>query len=413
MARSAPTPELLAQVDALGPATADPNIDVEAESRESPDFRFLRFLRRYRNWLLVGLVLVALDAACTLAGPILVRYGIDNGVAATPQNADAIWAAAGVFLVIVLIDWYLMWAEARVMGRASERMLHALRVKVFAHLQRLGVDYYEHEMAGRIMTRMTTDIDALSQLLQNGLVNALVNLVTFVGVGVALVFMDPTLALITAAILPPLVIATLWFRSASTRAYGIARDRIAAVNANLQEGLSGVRVSQAFVREDKNQEVFSGIASDYRDARVHAQRLVAIYFPFVDFLSDIATRHRARRGQRLRRQRIAVGRITGRVPAVSRPLLRADPAALAGVRLVPAGAGRDRAHHRAARHADDRSARRRAGRSRPVGGRRRRSTTFVSATRVRSTTRSGVSTCASSPVRPSRWSARPARARAR
>src|SRR5262249_47382959 len=239
-----------AQVDALGPATADPHIDVAAESAEAPDFKFLRFVNRYRGWLLVGLVLVALDALCTLAGPILVRYGIDNGVAVTPKNPDAVWAASLVFLVIVLIDWYLMWAESRVMGRASERMLHALRVKVFAHLQRLGVDYYEHEMAGRIMTRMTTDIDALSQLLQNGMVNALVNLVTFVGVGVALIFMNSTLALITASILPPLFIATIWFRSASSRAYGIARDRIAAVNANLQEGLSGVRVSQAFVRED-------------------------------------------------------------------------------------------------------------------------------------------------------------------
>jgi ATP-binding cassette, subfamily B, bacterial len=94
---------------------------------------------------------------------------------------------------------------------------------------------------------------------------------------------------VTASILPPLAIATLWFRSASTRAYETARERIAAVNANLQEGLSGVRVSQAFVREEKNQEVFTDIASGYRDARVHAQRLVAIYFPFVDFLSDIAT----------------------------------------------------------------------------------------------------------------------------
>ena len=81
------------------------------------------------------------------------------------------------------------------MGRTSERLLHALRIKVFAHLQRLGIDYYENEMAGRIMTRMTTDIDALSQLLQNGLVNALVNLVTFVGVGIALVIMNPQLAL--------------------------------------------------------------------------------------------------------------------------------------------------------------------------------------------------------------------------
>ena len=91
-----------------------------------------------------------------------------------------------------------MWAEARVMGRTSERLLHALRIKVFAHLQRLGVDYYENEMAGRIMTRMTTDIDALSQLLQNGLVNALVNLVTFIGVGIALVFINPRLALVSA-----------------------------------------------------------------------------------------------------------------------------------------------------------------------------------------------------------------------
>jgi ATP-binding cassette, subfamily B, bacterial len=283
----APSPELFAQVDALPPANADPQIDVAFESEPSPDFRFLRFVRRYRGWLIAGMALVALDAMCTLAGPLLVRHGIDRGV--RPHVAGALWAASMVFLGVTLVDWWLMRAEARVMGRVSERMLHALRVKVFAQLQRLGVDYYEHEMAGRIMTRMTTDIDALSQLLQNGLVNALVNLVTFVGVGIGLAILNPKLGLVTASILPALVFATIWFRSASTRAYEAARERIAAVNANLQEGLSGVRVSQAFVREERNQEVFTEIASDYRDARVHAQRLVAIYFPFVDFLSDIAT----------------------------------------------------------------------------------------------------------------------------
>ena len=283
----APTPELLAQVDALEPATADPQVDAAFESKESPDFSFWKFLQRYRGWLLVGLALVTLDSVCTLSGPLLVRYGIDNGVA--KQDTSALWAASIVFLLITLFDWWVMWAEQRVMGRVSERLLHALRIKVFGHLQRLGVDYYEQEMAGRIMTRMTTDIDALSQLLQNGLVNALVNLVTFVGVGIALIFINPELALISAAILPPLFIATIWFRSASTRAYETARERIAAVNANLQEGLSGVRVSQAFVREDRNQEVFTDIASGYRDAHVHAQRLVAVYFPFVDFLADIAT----------------------------------------------------------------------------------------------------------------------------
>ncbi len=282
----AATPELLAQVDALPPATTDPNVDIAAEAEPTPTFRFSHFLQRYRGWLLVGVSLVALDAVCTLAGPILVRHGVDSGI--TDRSMYAVWVASLVFLVVTLFDWWVMWAEARVMGRTSERLLHALRIKVFAHLQRLGVDYYENEMAGRIMTRMTTDIDALSQLLQNGLVNALVNLVTFLGVGIALTVMNPRLALVTSTILPPLAVATIWFRKQSSKAYENARERIAAVNANLQEGLSGVRVSQAFVREDRNQENFEEVAAGYRDARVRAQRLVAIFFPFVDFLSDIA-----------------------------------------------------------------------------------------------------------------------------
>jgi ATP-binding cassette subfamily B protein len=280
----APTPELLAQVDALPPATAEPRVDIEAEARPVRAFSFLRFLRRYRGWLAVGVGLVALDAACSLAGPLLVRHGIDVG----QRGSRALWIATAAFFAVVCVNWVIMRTEQRVLGRTSERLLHALRIKVFAHLQRLGVDYYENEMAGRIMTRMTTDIDALSQLLQHGLVNALVNLVTFVGVGVALVVINPRLALVTATILPPLVIATLWFRAQSTKAYEAARERIAAVNANLQEGLSGVRVSQAFVREERNQEQFDEVAAEYRDARVHAQRLVATYFPFVDFLSAIA-----------------------------------------------------------------------------------------------------------------------------
>jgi ATP-binding cassette, subfamily B, bacterial len=282
----APTPELLAQVDALEPAGADPHVDVAFEALPSPSFTFLAFLRRYRAWLFVGMFLVALDAVCTLAGPLLVKFGLDHGVAKSAPRE--LWIATFIFLVITLFDWWVMWAEARVMGRISERLLHALRIKVFAHLQRLGVDYYENEMAGRIMTRMTTDIDALSNLLQNGLVNALVNLVTFLGVGIALAFINPRLALVSAVILPPLFVATAWFRTESTKAYEIARERMGAVNANLQEGLSGVRVSQAFVREAVNQDNFEEIAGGYRDARVRAQRLVAIYFPFVDFLSDIA-----------------------------------------------------------------------------------------------------------------------------
>jgi ATP-binding cassette subfamily B protein len=143
-------------------------------------------------------------------------------------------------------------------------------------------------MAGRVMTRMTTDIDSLSQLLQQGLITALVNLVSFVGVGIALTIMNPQLALVTAAVLPPLVVATVWFRRQSSKAYEAARERIAAVNANLQEGLSGVRVSQAFARERRNEQQFEDVARGYLEARLGAQRLVAMYFPFVELLSELA-----------------------------------------------------------------------------------------------------------------------------
>ncbi len=282
----APTPELLAKVAALEPTKAEAKVDVEAEAAPDPHFRFLRFLRPYRIGLIVGMVLVSLDAICTLAAPWLIRRGIDHGVARQATNSLAIISA--VFLAVTLLDWAIMWSETHVMGVTSERLLHAMRIKVFSHLQRLGIDYYEREMAGRVMTRMTTDIDALSNLLQTGLVTALVNVVTFVGVGVALAIMNPKLAAVTAICLPPLIVMTLWFRAQSGKAYERARERIAAVNAELQEGLSGVRVSQAFVRERTNEERFEGTARGYLEARLGAQRLVAIYFPFVEMLSELA-----------------------------------------------------------------------------------------------------------------------------
>ncbi|HEY7134000.1 MAG TPA: ABC transporter ATP-binding protein [Acidimicrobiia bacterium] len=281
----APTPELLAQVDALPPTNDDPGVDVSGETRTGERFVLRRFLRPYRAALLFGVLLVALDGIATLLGPALVKLGLDRGVAT--GSTAALMAASGAFLVVTLLDWLDMWAETVVTGKTAERLLFALRVKIFAQLQRLGIDYYEHEMAGRIMTRMTTDVDALSQLLQNGLVNALVNIVSFVGVGVALAIMNPQLAGVTAIALPPLVIATLWFRRASGRAYDKARDRIAAVNANLQEGLSGVRVSQAFSQEGRSSREFEEVARGYLDARLRAQQLVATYFPFVEMLSEL------------------------------------------------------------------------------------------------------------------------------
>ncbi len=283
----APTPDLLSAVAALPPAQESPGVDTEREAHHDPRFSLRRFLRPYRRQLCVGLALVVVDALASLAGPSLVRLGVDRGVVSGSERA--LWAASLAFLTVTVVQAANLWAQQRYTGRTAERLLLALRVRIFAHLQRLGLDYYDREMAGRIMTRMTTDVEVLSTLFQQGLIHAVVNVFTFVGVAIVLVAMNVPLSLATMAVVVPLVVSTVWFRRRSARAYDKARERIATVNANLQEGLSGVRVTQAYAREDQNLLSFQRAAYDHLEARLGAQRLVATYFPFVEFLSQVAT----------------------------------------------------------------------------------------------------------------------------
>ena len=143
-------------------------------------------------------------------------------------------------------------------------------------------------MAGRIMTRMTTDVDQFESLIENGLLSALVAMVTFVGVGIALVVIDPLLGLCTLTVVVPLSIATVAFRRKAAHLYDLSRERVGIVNADFQESVSGVRESQAFVHEKLAEEKFHRLGRDYLESRVAAQRLVATYFPFVQFLSGVA-----------------------------------------------------------------------------------------------------------------------------
>ena len=282
----AATPDLLARVAALPPVRDVVSIDPITERRHVRQFGLVRLLREFRRPLLIGLALVVLDALASLAGPVLVKTGVDNGIATGSQSV--LFAASGVFLIVTLVDLLVQVAETFVTGRVAERIMLSLRIRIWAQLQRLSLDYYEREMAGRIMTRMTTDVDQFESLVSNGLLSALVAVVTFVGVGVTLVVVNLELGLLTLSVVVPLAIATVWFRRQATRLYDIARDRIAAVNADFQEGLSGVRESQAFVHEDATDRHFHDLGNGYLQTRVAAQRLVATYFPFVQFLSAVA-----------------------------------------------------------------------------------------------------------------------------
>ncbi|GAB2845088.1 ABC transporter ATP-binding protein [Streptomyces deserti] len=280
------TPELLAQVEALPLATGTPDIDEARAVQPEESYGLRRLLKGFGLPLLVSLALVAVDAGMGLLLPIMIRHGIDSGV--TQLSLGAVWAASLLALLTVAVQWAAQSGEIRMTGRTGERVLYALRLKIFAQLQRLGLDYYERELTGRIMTRMTTDVDALSTFLQTGLVTAFVSVVTFFGIMVALLVIDVQLALVVFATLPPLIIATYFFRRASVKAYELARERVSVVNADLQESVSGLRIVQAFRRERDGGRRFAERSDSYRRARIRGQWLISVYFPFVQFLSAAA-----------------------------------------------------------------------------------------------------------------------------
>jgi ATP-binding cassette subfamily B protein len=281
------TPDLLAKVDALPPATDTPEVDEQRALRPEKEYNLRRLLRGFGAPLAVSLLLVAVDAGTGLLLPVLIRNGIDDGV----QRAalGGVWAASLIALAVVLAQWAAQVGEMRMTGRTGERVLYALRLKIFSQLQRLGLDYYERELTGRIMTRMTTDVDALATFLQTGLVTAFVSVVTFFGIMGALLVIDVELALVVFATLPPLIVTTYFFRRASVKAYELARERVSTVNADLQESVAGLRILQAFGREHAGGERFTTRSDLYRRARIRGQWLISVYFPFVQFLATVAS----------------------------------------------------------------------------------------------------------------------------
>ncbi|WP_443334555.1 ABC transporter ATP-binding protein [Streptomyces sp. ZAF1911] len=282
-----PSPELLAALARTPMPAAEPGVPLAQAVAGAPAFRLGSLLRPFRIPLLGGLLLVALDALAQIAVPVLVRHGVDSGV--TGHARGVLLAAAAAAAAVVAANWLLGVTQVRTTGRTGERLLYTLRVKTYAQLQRLGLDYYEREPAGRIMTRMTTDVDAVSNFLQTGLITAVVSLLTVLGVLVSLLVIDAQLALVLLAALPPLIIATALFRHYSVPAYLEAREQISAVNAYLQENVGALRITQAFRREQRNAEEFAALARAFSTSRLRAQRYMGTFFPFVEFLGTLST----------------------------------------------------------------------------------------------------------------------------
>jgi ATP-binding cassette subfamily B protein len=279
-----------------GPEAGPPAVEEASDGdalnpvvRDDPDgvgVRLGGLLRPVRAPLATATVLVVLHALAGLALPALVGVGVDRGV--RDAAAGVLLATTLAGLVVVLADGLLLAVQGVTLSKAVESVLFGLRVRSFATLQRLGLDFYERNPAGQLMTRMTTDVDALSTFLAGGLAGAVVNLLTIGGIAVALVVIDPLLAGVALGVVPVLIVATAVFRRLTSRAYDQARDLVGQVNGDLHEHMSGMRVTKAYVREAHSARRFARRSDDYRRSRLRARRYAAAYFPFVTLLADVA-----------------------------------------------------------------------------------------------------------------------------
>jgi ATP-binding cassette subfamily B protein len=236
----------------------------------------------FRHWQLgaFALVLVTIVSVTNQAGPALIEYGINHGMLPHHHSVAVIVGVSLIFLAMVAITATAQRSQVRVTGRLAARVMNDLRVRVFTHLERLGLDYYTDERAGVIMTRMTSDIEQLQQLLQDGLAQLVVQALTMVVITVVLFTLNVELALITIALVVPLLTAaSIWFRSASARGYDRVRDGIANVLGDLSESLHGVRTVAAYNRQKWNIVQHRNIVGEYRTANNYTAQINAIYGP--------------------------------------------------------------------------------------------------------------------------------------
>jgi ATP-binding cassette subfamily B protein len=239
---------------------------------------------RFRTFLSVFSLLAA--TATALAPPLLAKYALDDAINHTTGTQLVVIVV--LFVVLALANWGMTYVETYMTGWVGERILADLRKQLFGHLQQLSLGFYERNRAGVLISRMTNDVEAIDQLVTDGVTTLAQSTLLLSGTAFLLIILDPRLALATLIVIPFMVIASALFRSRSARAYSSVRERLGLVTATLAEDISGMRMVQAFVREQRATENFRSVALDYRDSNMQTVVLNGLYFPFVSLLATLA-----------------------------------------------------------------------------------------------------------------------------
>ena len=242
--------------------------------------------RPYRPRTALSVVSLLIATATALLPPYLAKYALDDAV--NGHGGARLVLVVVIFVAAGLANWGMTYVETYLTGWVGERILADLRVRLFSHLQRLSLGFYERNRAGVIISRLTNDVEAIDQLVTDGVTSLVQNTLTLLGTAIILFILDWRLALATCSVIPLMAVATALFRTRSARAYGAVRERLGLVTATLAEDIAGMRVVQAFTREQEAFDNFRAVALRYRAANMQTIVLNGIYFPIVDLLSTVA-----------------------------------------------------------------------------------------------------------------------------
>jgi ATP-binding cassette subfamily B protein len=260
---------------------------LDAEAARHLIRRAARMLRPYRRDTVLALTMVVLWTATTLAGPFLVRHGIDRGI--KRRDGGALDAAVMGYVVVAVISYISYRFQVLLISRIGESFLRDLRLRVFDHLQRLSMPFYDREKAGVIVSRMTSDVDSMQELVQMGLLMFVSNGLLLVVSIVVLAAVSWKLLALSLVFLPVVVVASIKFQRDSNTAYLEVRDGIGATLSHLQEGLAGVRVVQAFGREDVESARFQQGSRRLFDAHMRSVKISAWYLPVIELAGLLTT----------------------------------------------------------------------------------------------------------------------------
>jgi ABC-type multidrug transport system fused ATPase/permease subunit len=249
--------------------------------------------RPHKGALIVASLLIMVSTACQLAVPWLIQQGIDNGIPplldggsgdARPLITVVIWVLVMTVIAALTFNSFLL-----LLGRVGQDVVLDTRRRLFTHFQTLSISFHERYTSGRVISRQTSDVEAIADLLGSGLITLVTSILLVFGIGIALLLLDVQLALVALAAFPILFVMTRWFRSHAERSYRATREAVALVIVHFVESLGGIQAVHAFRREPRNQEIFEYLDDRYRGANMWSQRLAATYGPGVQFVGRATT----------------------------------------------------------------------------------------------------------------------------